>query len=390
MRRLAPLVLAAVCAATITGCQTYVGRMLTLRTIDVEDYRHLPSRPVTAREGAAPLEAAIDKDWVSRVPFDAGGQRLTTQAQLDAFMASHDTTALLVLENGKLVDERYYNGYTRESMFKSFSMSKSVLSALVGIAQGDGLLDIKDPVGKYVPLDDNPQLAAITLEQLGDNVAGFEYRRGFAPWKEQPRMYYTPDVRAFLRDRKVVKTPGTVFEAEELSPLLLGYALEQALIRKDPTMTMSRYLQERVWQPMGAQYDALWVVDRAEGGLEKTESGFVARAVDLARFGQLYLDAGKANGRQIVPEAWVIASTTTPAAGAPNITPDGFHTKLWWGQNQEGQARPDFYSNGHFGQRIYVNPTKNLVLVRLGRDGAGINWTAVLGRISKGWPTTAQ
>lgn len=391
MLRITPFALAALCVIALAGCQTYIGRMLTLRTIDVEDYRHLPTRPVLAAPGATPLESALTQDWISQAPFDAGGRRLTSQAELDAFMESHDTTALVVLQNGKLVDERYYNGYTRDALFKTFSMSKSLLSALVGIAQSDGVLDVTEPVGNYVPLEHNPQVAVITLEQLGDNVSGLRYRRGIAPWKEQPRMYYTSDVRALLREVEVVRPPGQVFEAEELSPLLLAYALEQALVRKYPEMTLARYTQERIWQPMGAQYDALWVIDHAGTGLEKSESGFVARAVDLARFGQLYLDAGRAQGRQLVPESWVAASVSEPPAKSPTLTHDGFHRKLWWAQNVEGRTTPDFYANGHFGQRIYVNPDKKLVLVRLGKDGAGINWTAVMGRISQAWvllPTT--
>jgi CubicO group peptidase (beta-lactamase class C family) len=241
----------------------------------------------------------------------------------------------------------------------------------------------------HVDLRDNPAVAALTVEQLADNVSGFRYRRGNAPWKEQPRMYYTADVRGFLARSNVVRAPGTKFEAEELSPLLLGYVLERALQRKDRTMTLSRYAEERLWQPMGAAYGALWNVDRGEGGLEKTESGFVARAVDLARFGLLYLHEGRAGSRQVIPAEWVTATTTPPPPGAPNRFDDGFHRKLWWGAFREGRTLPDVYANGHFGQRIYISPDKRLVLVRLGNDSAGVNWTALLGRIAEGWTTEA-
>ncbi|HYC92021.1 MAG TPA: serine hydrolase [Thermoanaerobaculia bacterium] len=367
------------------GCSTYVRRLVLLRQIDVEDYRALPSRPIAPAERPLPLPAAPDGAWITRMPLAVQDGRLTTEAELDAFMSGHGTTALLVVHNGRLVDERYYQGHTRDSLFKSFSISKSVLSALVGVAEAEGLLSRGDTAGMHVPLKDNPAVAALTVEQLADNVSGFLYRRGNAPWKEQPRMYYTPDVRGFLERAKLVRPPGTKFEAEELSPLLLGYVLERALRRKDPAMTLSRYAQERLWQPMGAAYGALWNVDRGDAGLEKTESGFVARAVDLARFGLLYLNAGQAGSRQVIPAGWVAATTTPPPAGAPNRFDDGFHRKLWWGAFREGRTRPDFYANGHFGQRIYVSPDKRLVLVRLGNDSAGVNWTGLLGRIADGW-----
>jgi CubicO group peptidase (beta-lactamase class C family) len=226
---------------SLVGCGTYAGRLITLRTIDVEDYRLLPARAIGPAAEATPLPVELDRGWITRMPLAVQDGRLTTEAELDRFLAARGTTAFLVLHDGRLVDERYYHGYGRDSLFKSFSISKSVLSALVGIAQSEGVLSLSEQVGAYVPLPRNPAVAAVTFEQLADNVSDFRYRRGNAPWKEQPRMYYTTDVRRFLERLRVVRTPGTTFEAEELSPLLLGYALEQALRKKDRGMTLSRY-----------------------------------------------------------------------------------------------------------------------------------------------------
>ncbi|HYH08405.1 MAG TPA: serine hydrolase [Thermoanaerobaculia bacterium] len=368
------------------GCSTYVRRLVLLRQIDVEDYRSLPARTIAPSPRPLAIPEALDRAWITRMPLEVQNGRLTSEAELDAFLASRGTTAFLILHDGRLVDERYYQGYSRESLFKSFSISKSVLSALVGIAQSEGALRLSDPAGAYVDLKANPAVAAITLEQLADNVSGFRYRRGNAPWKEQPRMYYTADVRGFVARATLDRTPGSVFEAEELSPLLLGYALEGALRRRDPAMTLSRYAETRLWQPMGTAYGALWNLDREDDGLEKTESGFVARAIDLARFGLLYLDGGAAGAKQVIPAEWVSATVTPPAEGAPNRLSDGFHRKLWWGVLNPARRRPDFYANGHFGQRIYVSPDKRMVLVRLGNDSAGVNWTALLGRIVDQWP----
>lgn len=383
-RYLVPALVAGLAAAAWS--QPYLRRLLTLREPDVEDYRALPFRAVAPAPGAAPLPEARDPDWVTRVPLVAGDLKIARGDSLDAFLRAHGTTAFVLLHEGRVVDERYYQGYGRDSLFKAFSMSKSVLSALVGVAEAEGALRITDPLGRHVGLPDNPALAAVTLEQLADNVSGLRYRRGNWPWREQPRMYYTTDARGYVSRSRVVRAPGTRFEAEELSPLLLAHALERALRRRDPGMTLSRYTEQKLWRPMGARYGARWVIDRAGDGLEKTESGFVARAVDLARFGQLYLDGGRADGRQVVPAAWVEASTTPPAPGAPNGFEDGFHRRLWWGHPRPGQRRPDFYANGHFGQRIYVSPYKRLVLVRLGNDSAGRNWTGILAGIAERWP----
>jgi CubicO group peptidase (beta-lactamase class C family) len=158
-------------------------------------------------------------------------------------------------------------------------------------------------------------LRNVPIGALLDNVSGFEYQRGNLPWKQQPRMYYTTDARALLRRTRILHAPGKKFEAEDLSPLLVAVALESAIRQAQADDTLSMFVSRRLWQPLGAEFPALWNVDRAQGGLEKAESGSTARAIDLARFGQLYLDHGAANGVQIVPRDWVAESTTAPPAG---------------------------------------------------------------------------
>lgn len=392
VRTLVLLVVLGAAALALTACtwpQSFVGRYVTLRDVDVEDYRYLPIRPVPTLPGLAPLARADNLNWMTAVPVVVGPQSLNTAAKLDAFLSTHATTAFVVIADGRVVDERYYNGYARDSLFKSFSISKSVLSALIGIANADGVISPAGRLGDYVAGIPDPQLAAITIEQLLDNVSGFAYERGYAPWHDQPQMYYTSDMRRYVLGARIIHPPGTVFEAEDLSPQWLAVALEAALRKSGKGQTISDYMSRRLWQPMGAEFDALWNLDREGDGIEKSESGFVARAVDLARFGQLYLDAGAVGGTAVVPADWVNASTTAPPKGSANLFTDGFLRKLWWGTRREGRVRDDFYANGHFGQRIYVSPDKRLVLMRLGSDRADVDWTAVLGSIADRWPAPA-
>jgi CubicO group peptidase (beta-lactamase class C family) len=378
-------------ALLMTGCTTtYLGRVVTMQGPDVEDYRKLPSRPVANAADATPMPQTLDADWTRTTAFTYAGNRIDAPGKLDAALRENGTTAFIVVANGKVIDERYYNGYRRDSMFKCFSISKSVLSALFGIAEAEGKIASSDRVDAHVLGIEDATLAGMRLEYPLDNLSGFEYARGFAPWKQQPRMYYTTDVRSYVTEAAFADPPGTRFVAEDLSPLLVGVALEAALKKSDPDATLSDYTSQRLWQPMGAEYPAQWVLDRADGGIEKTESGLVARAVDFARFGQLYLDGGRAKGRQIVPEAWVKASVTAPAKGSPNLFVEGFHRKLWWGSFRPGRTRDDFYANGHFGQRIYVSPDKSLVIVRMGSDGGDIDWTAFLAAIADAWTPPAQ
>lgn len=389
MRIIAGLTLlaAAIAALTVAGCSNgFWGRYVTLQTPDIEDYRHMPVRTVPAAGSATALPEARDQDWPLRVRPQWNGAIFGDGQALDAFLSARATTAFIVLKDGAIADERYYNGYARTRLSKSFSMSKSVLSALIGIAESEGALKVSDPVSAYISGLRDQGLAKVTLEQLLDTVAGIAYRRGYAPWDDQARMYYTGDMRASVLDAKLAAPPGTKFSQEDLSPQLLAVALETALRRAGKAQSISDYASSRLWIPMGAEADALWVLDRADDGIEKSESGFVARAVDLARFGQLFLDGGKVNARQIVPARWVDASVTPPPKGSPNLFIEGFHRKLWWGAFRKNRDRNDFYANGHFGQRIYVSPDKRLVIVRLGSDSADVDWTEFLGSIADAWP----
>lgn len=384
MRKMFVAGAALVLALTITACtDTYLGRMLSLRGVDVEDYTRLPSRPVANTPDTKPFPEARDAAWMTRVLHG----ELANPKAFDAFAEKNGTTAFIILADSKLVDERYYAGRGRDSLFKSFSISKSILSALFGIAAADGIIAPNDRLGDHVSGLSNKALAAVQLGHLLDNVSGFAYARGGLPWRQQPRMYYTTDIRSYLRQTEFVHPPGTKFDGEDLSPLLVGYALESALRKRDPKATLADFAARRLWQPLGAVYPALWNIDHAGDGMEKVESGFVARAIDLARFGQLYLDEGAAGGRQIVPADWVAQSRTPPPDGAPNrfIDADGHYRNLWWGAPRRAGKRQRFYANGHFGQRIFVDPDKKLVIVRLGHDSGDVDWTVLLGKIADRW-----
>jgi len=370
--------------AAAVSLSPYFRRWCFLWYADVCDYGKLPSRGVPRSTLPFHFPDATAGDWIAPRGVTYHGVTITDENKLGRVLADHGTTAFIAIRDGKLLYERYFNGFRRDSLFKAFSVTKSVTSALIGLAIADGLIgSVDDPVTKYIPEMRDPAFARATLHQCLDATAGIRYTRGVMPWRDQPHMYYTTDVRGFILDARIEVEPGTRFSHDDLAPLLLGVALERALHKRQPSQTLSGYLAERVWQPIGAEYDALWNVDRQDGGLEKTESGFTARAIDLAKLGVLYLNGGRWGTRQVLPPAWVAASCT--AAGdprAPNVWDDGFHSLQWWGRKVPRPAPPDFYANGHFGQRIYVSPRNRLVLVRMGDSTGGLDWTGPLAAIA--------
>lgn len=372
-------------AGVVAGCSSgNLPRMIMMGGPDVEDYRQFPSRTVAAAKQPLSLPEAPDPDWQARAALAYAGTDLSSGPALDRLLADNSTTAFLVLHKGVLVDERYFNGYAANTLCKSFSISKSVLSALIGIARGDGLVKLEDTVAQHLPDMAAHPAGKVTLEQLLGCTAGFAYQRGFAPWADQPKMYYTRDVRKLVRQLELASTPGSAFVEEDYSPLLAGVVLEAALRKHAPGDSLSAFAERRLWGPMGAGADALWVTDRPDDGFEKTESGFVARARDLALFGQMFLDGGRVGGRQIVPADWVRQCAAPPPQGAPNRFTDGYLRHLWWGRLQPDGSYHSF-ANGHFGQRVYLAPKKQLVLVRFGADRGEIDWSAFLNAIATRW-----
>jgi CubicO group peptidase (beta-lactamase class C family) len=127
-------------------------------------------------------------------------------------------------------------------------------------------------------------------------------------------------------------------------------------------MSVAEYLEDRLWQPLGAEFDASWSLDSDESGFEKMESGINARAIDFARLGLLYLNGGSWDGRQVVPRRWVERSISpVPAAS---------HYGYWWWLESGGA----FLASGNLGQFVYVDPARDVVVARFGTDAGEVDW----------------
>jgi CubicO group peptidase (beta-lactamase class C family) len=374
-----------VALAAVVASSPYLRRIALLGNVDIRDYGKLPFRTIDRSTAPESLPVRSGPDWIAPLGLSFKGNPIVDEDRLAAFLEAHATVAFVAVADGEIVIERYFNGYARDSYIKSFSISKSVLSALIGVALGEGLIGrVDDPVTRYVPEMKDPAFRRVTLRHCLDNTAGVRYTRGIMPWTARPRMYYSTDVRRYLLGTRIVREPGATFTTDDLSPLILGLVLERALQRDGSGRTISAYFQEKIWDPIGAEYDALWNLDRQGDGLEKTESGFTPRPVDLAKFGWLYANDGMWGGRPIVPRSWVLETTTVdPQRPAPNVEKTGFYQRLWWGQPPADAVRPDYYANGHFGQRLYISPTRDLVLLRLGSEDGGVGWTGFLASIAE-------
>lgn len=355
------------CCCHLLSCKA--GRFVIYNFADIKDYKKFPKRilhhdslPFTFQEAAA-----------GKVP-----QKLTVGKKefvFDQYLEAHKTVAFLIIRNDTIQYEHYFKGYDKASIVPSFSMAKSVMSLLIGCAIDDGLIrSVQDPVTLYIPELKKHGFDKVNIEHLLQMTSGLKFSEGYAnPFGEVATFYYGRNLRKAIRKLKLKYDPGKQFDYASGNPQLLGLILERAL----KTKTVTEYFQEKLWRPLGMEYDGSWSIDKKKNGLEKTFCCINARARDFAKLGRLYLDKGNWNGKQIVPEQWVKESTRIDTAkGSP-----WYYQYQWWLPTHTG----DFMAQGILGQYIYVNPSKNLVIVRLGRGTGKVNWADVFISLAAGY-----
>ncbi len=286
---------------------------------------------------------------------------------LSDLLRSTGTHAFIVVRDNQVLYENYFNGFERDSLCTAWSISKSVTSALVGIAISEGYIkSLDDPITNYLPELKGKGFDAITIRNLLTMGSGIGYRIGFFPWDEFVLAGYYPNLRQLLlSDLKVMEPPGQSFHYNNFNAELIGMILERTTLRLP-----SQYLPEIIWKPIGMEYPATWSIDSDADGFELTPILLNARAIDLAKIGRLYLNDGNWDGIQIVPEHWVVESTVRDANDhRPWETfsrwqdGGGYYKFFWWGVSQ-GASDYSFMGIGTYGQFIFVSPKTKVVIVR--------------------------
>jgi len=293
----------------------------------------------------------------------------------DAYLDRTKTVAFLVIQNDSIQYERYFNKYAKESIAASFSMAKSITSMLIGIAIEEGKIQsVNEPVTNYIPELKPNGFGTVTIKHLLQMTSGLDFNESYTnPFGHAATFYYGTNLRKAINKLKLKDAPGEKFDYTSGTTQLLGLVLERAL----RTQTISSYLEEKIWKPLGMEYDATWSLDRKKDGLEKTFCCLNARARDFAKLGRLYLRNGDWNGTQIIPEQWVKASTKLDTAehSAP------FYQYQWWLTKNAEQ----FYAQGILGQYIFVDPHKNLIIVRLGEKTSKVNWPRLIAQVANSY-----
>jgi CubicO group peptidase (beta-lactamase class C family) len=343
----------------------YLTRTIFWGESDYRDHEKFPARTIHDGPSVSRFDKLpADNRYASQI--EAIARDTNNGESLEEYLDASGTTAFLVIHDDRLLYERYFDGYDESSIHTSFSMAKSFASALVGIAIDEGHINsVNEPITNYIPelLEKDERFESITIRHLLTMSSGIKYEEGGdLPWSEEAddtKTYYATDLRKLaLENSRIEGKPGEYFEYNNYNPLLIGMILERAT-----GMSISRYLQQKLWKPMGMEADGSWSLDSTSTGFEKMESGVNARARDFARFGMLFAREGRWEGRQLISRGWVEESTRAATSTDPSLD----YQYFWWVNTPEGETY-HFSARGNYGQYIYVAPEKDLVIVRLGKE----------------------
>lgn len=301
----------------------------------------------------------------STSPFHWKEKSLESRKKLskeeEVFHQQYQTSAFLVLKRDSIIFEKYWDDYSLNSKTNSFSVAKSFIGILIGAAIKDGFIkSIKQPIHEILPEYNTGLGKEITIAHLLQMTSGIEFGESYGdPFGFMAKAYYGKDLYDLTIDKPVVEKPGTVWKYQGGNTLLLSFIIEKTTRKK-----VADYFSEKIWQPIGAEEDALWNLDD-KNGKEKAYCCFYSNARDFAKIGKLYHQNGQFNSKTLIPESYVLQSKTptyvTDATG--NLV--DYYGYQWWMTSVENETL--HYARGILGQYIVIIPNEELIFVRLGR-----------------------
>ncbi|MDT8369727.1 MAG: serine hydrolase domain-containing protein [Longimicrobiales bacterium] len=305
--------------------------------------RIFPTRKIPASTRPRPLPAAATP--LEDVSWSFEGETL----DLEDFLAETHVEGLIVLQDGAILLERYTGDHTPERRWVSYSVSKSVVSLLVGAAIRDGYIEsVRDPVTKYVPLLEGSSYDEVRIRDLLQMSSGVEWNEDYSDANSDSSREIDFDGFErlhFLGGKPRVAEPGSRFNYSTGEIFLAG-----AVVRGAIGNNLSAYLHRKIWGPFGMEHDANWMLVEP-GGAEYAGCCISATLRDYARLGLFALSGGVLeDGSRVLPEGWMAESTAPAAAN------DGYGY-LWW-LNDDGS----YGARGIFGQMIHVDPELDVVI----------------------------
>jgi CubicO group peptidase (beta-lactamase class C family) len=343
----------------------------------------IPEEKIRAQQYRLPVTPVVN---TAEIPWPAGDKiidsfpsNINREALLKAVEAGfteNDSThlvrtrAVIVLYDGKLVAEKYADGFNKNSRLIGWSMTKTITGALIGMLAAQGKLKIDGPAPVKEWADIKDPRHNISIKDLLQQSSGLDFLEDYSKYSDATRMLFMrADMGTYTANRPLNVKPGTFFSYTSGNTNLLSRIMRSAIGEKD----YHAFPYEQLFYKLG-MYSAIMEPDAA-GNLVGSSYSY-ATARDWARFGLMYLDSGRFNGQQILPAEWVKASVVP----APSAKIGQYGYQLWLNRGSKADAStrvypqvpPDmFYADGFEGQNIFIIPSEKLVVVRLGLTQKG-------------------
>ncbi len=293
---------------------------------------------------------------------------LGQQTTLEKFLAISNTSSFLILKNGEIIFEEYRHGDSKNSTHVSFSVAKSFISTLIGIALEERLIsDLSDPIKKYLPELTSKTFEDVTVKHVLQMSSGVRFNETYTDPNSDinkmgllvMEMSYLEYINTLQREHE----PGTYNHYASINTQLLGILLARVTGR-----SLTEYMVEKFWHPIGMENPGLWVLD--EQGYELAMGGMSASARDYAKLGLLFLNEGKRGKTRIIGSEWINEATTPteshllPGNNTQSSNTAGYQYQWWTPRNWDD----DFLARGIWGQTIYIHPKNRVVIVKLAAD----------------------
>jgi len=317
---------------------TYLSGKSTASIYDLRNFRHRA------------VPRGNIKPWREGARFNKYQPSIKFQQKLKQMK----TSALLVAQQGHLIHEQYFGRHNKQAVSNSFSIAKTVTALLLGKAIEEGYIENLDQkVSEFLPQYDYSPADELTLRDLIRMSSGMDWQENYYhPFNVTTAAYYGNHLEELILSRKIVQTPGRKFSYQSGDTQLLGIILTRVLPE-----TLSTYLSQKFWKPMGMEHSAYWSMDKTTG-TEKTYCCLHATARDFLRIGQLFLQEGEWEGEQLISSEFLKMMQTPGFDESPQ-----YGEGLWLDEDYD----PRFYLlRGHLGQYVIVIPEQELVICRLG------------------------
>ena len=296
------------------------------------------------------------------------GEPLAVGIDMEAYVREQHVAGLIILHRGKVVLEKYSRGYEASGRWLSQSVAKSVTSMLVGAAIQDGAISsVDDPITKYLPEMKGSAYDGVTMRQVLAMTSGVKWNEDYTDPNSDVAKYGRQEPEdgldiavAYMRKLPREAQPGTKWAYKTGETHLIG-----AVLRRATGKTLADYLTEKIWQPYGMERDAVWQLNKS--GTELSGCCMAVSLRDYARFGQFVIEGGRAQGKQVVPEKYLLEATRKQA----DIGVEGRGYGFQWWTLDDGS----FFAVGIFGQSIFIDSKRQLVIATSG------NWPVATDRV---------